>query len=239
MELYPLVVTGHVFFVIVALGAHGASALAMVAVQREADRVRLAAILDLSVRSFSVASVALAAAILLGIAATVMGNHGGRLWVWVSVGVLVVLMVLMGPLGGTPMNRVRRALGLRFERNGPGADPHHRTAPSERLRDPRGRRLDHPRGMGRATRSDGGGGSCESAGRGRRSRLMVTVRRRAYDLMYRFGAPWEGADRVELRALVGALPRHCGAPVHPSHERSTWVAARAACRSSWRRPASS
>jgi len=31
---------------------------------------------------------------------------------------------------------------------------------------------------------------------------MVTVGRRAYDLMYRFGAPWEGADRVELRQLV-------------------------------------
>ncbi len=31
---------------------------------------------------------------------------------------------------------------------------------------------------------------------------MVTVGRRAYNLMYRFGAPWEGADRVELRALV-------------------------------------
>jgi SAM-dependent methyltransferase len=31
---------------------------------------------------------------------------------------------------------------------------------------------------------------------------MVTVGRRAYDLMYRFGAPWEGADRTELRALV-------------------------------------
>jgi len=31
---------------------------------------------------------------------------------------------------------------------------------------------------------------------------MVTVGRRAYDLMYRFGAPWEGADRVELRELV-------------------------------------
>lgn len=31
---------------------------------------------------------------------------------------------------------------------------------------------------------------------------MVRVGRRAYDLMYRFGAPWEGADRVELRALV-------------------------------------
>jgi len=31
---------------------------------------------------------------------------------------------------------------------------------------------------------------------------MVTVGRRAYDLMYRVGAPWEGADRVELRALI-------------------------------------
>lgn len=31
---------------------------------------------------------------------------------------------------------------------------------------------------------------------------MVSVGRRAYDLMYRIGAPWEGADRVELRRLV-------------------------------------
>lgn len=31
---------------------------------------------------------------------------------------------------------------------------------------------------------------------------MVTVGRRAYDLMYRIGAPWEGADRVELRRLI-------------------------------------
>jgi SAM-dependent methyltransferase len=31
---------------------------------------------------------------------------------------------------------------------------------------------------------------------------MVRVARWAYDLMYRFGAPWEGADRVELRRLV-------------------------------------
>ena len=31
---------------------------------------------------------------------------------------------------------------------------------------------------------------------------MVTVGRLAYNLVYRFGAPWEGADRVELRGLV-------------------------------------
>jgi len=31
---------------------------------------------------------------------------------------------------------------------------------------------------------------------------MVTLGRRVYDLMYRVGAPWEGADRAELRRLV-------------------------------------
>jgi SAM-dependent methyltransferase len=31
---------------------------------------------------------------------------------------------------------------------------------------------------------------------------MVTIGHRAYDLMYRIGAPWEGADRPELRALI-------------------------------------
>jgi SAM-dependent methyltransferase len=31
---------------------------------------------------------------------------------------------------------------------------------------------------------------------------MVTVGRAGYDFMYRFYAPWEGADRVELRGLV-------------------------------------
>jgi SAM-dependent methyltransferase len=31
---------------------------------------------------------------------------------------------------------------------------------------------------------------------------MVTVGRRMYDLLYRFRAPWEFADRVELRRLV-------------------------------------
>jgi SAM-dependent methyltransferase len=47
---------------------------------------------------------------------------------------------------------------------------------------------------------------------------MVTVGRSAYNLMYRFGAPWEGADRGELRRLVAdgrcapATLRRPGAP---------------------------
>jgi hypothetical protein len=116
MTAYSWVVTSHVFLVVVAFGAHGAAALAMFEVRRETDRARLAAILDLSIRSFSVAIWALLGAILLGVVAMVMGNYMGRLWAWVSIAVLVAVMLLMAPLAGGPMNRVRRALGLRSER---------------------------------------------------------------------------------------------------------------------------
>jgi hypothetical protein len=123
MTAYAWVVTGHVFLVIVAFGAHGAAALAMFEVRRESDRARLAAILDLSIRSFTVAIWAFLGSGLLGVAAMVMGNHAGRLWVWFSIAVLVAVILLMTFLAGGPMNRVRRALGLRSERNGPGVDP--------------------------------------------------------------------------------------------------------------------
>jgi hypothetical protein len=123
MTAYGWVVTGHVFLVIVAFGAHGAAALAMFEVKREPDRARLAAILDLSIRSFSVAIWGLLGAVLLGVLAMVMGNHAGRPWVWISIAVLVAVALLMVPLAGGPMNRVRRALGLRSDRDGPGPDP--------------------------------------------------------------------------------------------------------------------
>lgn len=48
MELYPWVVVGHVFFVIVSVGAHRVSAFSMSQAKTEADHGRLAATLDLS-----------------------------------------------------------------------------------------------------------------------------------------------------------------------------------------------
>ena len=77
MTPYTWVVVGHVFLVVVAFGAHGAAALSMFEVRRESDRARLAAVLDLSIRSFSVAIWALLGAVLLGLAAMVMGDHVG------------------------------------------------------------------------------------------------------------------------------------------------------------------
>ena len=85
--------------------------------------------------------------------------------------------------------------------------PADRRPPSgQRLPDPRRGRDHRPAVVADAAGDDPGlgrvvGRTVRDRGIGRGA-LMVTVGRPMYDLMYRFGAPWEGADRVELRALV-------------------------------------
>ena len=112
MDLYGWVVFGHVVAVILGLGAHGGSAFAMFRVRRETDRSRMAAILEVSSSSLIVASIGLLVAIVLGIVAAVMGGHFSRFWPWAAIIVLVIVIGLMTPLAGIPMNNLRRALGM-------------------------------------------------------------------------------------------------------------------------------
>lgn len=125
MEFYPWVVVAHVFFVIIAFGAHGTSAYAAFAAKRETDRARLAAVLDLSGASLGLAGVALVLALILGIVAAIMGNHFSRLWPWAAIGVVIVVFGVMTPVGTNPMSDVRRALGLpsRADRGAPPPPP--------------------------------------------------------------------------------------------------------------------
>ena len=67
-----------------------------------------------------------AVAVLLGIWAAIMGGHFGRLWPWVSIGVLVVVVIAMTPLAANPMRETRAALGIGNDKSGaplvPGSD---------------------------------------------------------------------------------------------------------------------
>lgn len=123
MDFYPWVVVAHVFFVIIAFGAHGTSAYAMFQAKRETDRARLAAVLDLSGTSLILAGIALLVAVLLGIVAAIMGNHFSRLWPWASIGVVVVAFAVMTPLGANPMSNLRSALGQPSRNDKKGAPP--------------------------------------------------------------------------------------------------------------------
>jgi hypothetical protein len=123
VQPYPWIVVAHVFFVIVAFGAHGVSAFAIFRARDERDRARLAAILDLSQLSIGVAGVALLLAVVLGIIAAVMGDHFGRAWPWVSIVVVVVATGAMTPLAANPLTEVRRALGMPVRGDRPGDPP--------------------------------------------------------------------------------------------------------------------
>lgn len=126
MDLYPWIVIAHVFFVILAFGAHGASAFAIFRVRAATDRTELRTLLDLSQTSLIAAGITLLVAVLLGIWAAIMGGHFSRTWPWVSIAVLVVVIIAMTPLAAGPMRELRAALGIGNDKSGaplqPGTD---------------------------------------------------------------------------------------------------------------------
>jgi hypothetical protein len=108
--------------------AHGASAAVALQLRRERDPGRVAALLDLSRSAmggltWAMALVMLSSGIWLGFQA----DWWGRVWIWASIAVLVLLMGLMTPLGGIKLNRIRTALGMSVD---PKKPPSH--APSSR-----------------------------------------------------------------------------------------------------------
>ena len=123
MDLYDWVVFGHIVAVILAFAGHGVSAIAMFAVRRERDRARLAAILDLSSSSLILAMIGLLVAMVLGIVAAIMGGHFAKFWPWAAIVILVVVIGSMTPLAGVPMNRVRKALGMKVYGDKPSDPP--------------------------------------------------------------------------------------------------------------------
>jgi hypothetical protein len=123
VEFYPWIVLAHVVVVIVAFAAHGVSAYAMFAARREPDRARLGAVLDLSGTSLSLAGWGLLLAVILGIVASIIGGHFGRLWPWASIAVVVGVFLAMTPMGAGPMGEVRKALGQRVRGDKDGDPP--------------------------------------------------------------------------------------------------------------------
>ncbi len=123
MDLYSWVVFGHIVAVILAFTGHGVSAFAMFAVRAERDRTRLAAVLDLSSRSLIVSMIGLLVAMILGIAAAIMGNHFANLWPWAAIIILVVVIGSMTPLAGNQMSAVRKVLGMKVYGDKAGDPP--------------------------------------------------------------------------------------------------------------------
>lgn len=113
MDWYPWIVLLHLIGAFGFVLAHGASAFAAIQIRSERDPARVAALLDLSSFSLGVMYASLLVLLIGGITAGFLGGYWGDLWIWLAIGVLVLVIGAMYPMGSTHYAKVRRAVGLK------------------------------------------------------------------------------------------------------------------------------
>jgi hypothetical protein len=114
----------HVLAVLAFVMVHGMSGLIALRVRRERDRERLKVMVELSSSVLMAAFISLLVLLVAGVLAGIAGGWwtSGRLWIWVSLVVFVVVGGLMTPLASSYMQSVRGALGVPSSRQrGKGA----------------------------------------------------------------------------------------------------------------------
>jgi hypothetical protein len=111
VDWYPWIKLLHVLGAFGFVLAHGASALAAVRIRSEREPSRVAALLDLSSASLGLMYISLLVLLAGGITAGFVGGFWGEAWIWVAIGLLVVVVVAMYPLGSQHYAKVRRAVG--------------------------------------------------------------------------------------------------------------------------------
>lgn len=110
----PWIVFTHVAAAFAFIAAHGASMAVFFRLRRERDRAKLTTLLDLSSYTLGVLYVAFLVLLLAGILAGIVGGWwtNGRLWLWIALVVLVVVVGLMYGLMTTSYGKLRQALGI-------------------------------------------------------------------------------------------------------------------------------
>ena len=110
--LYPWIVFIHVAAAFGFAISHGVSVFASFRVRREREPERIRALLDLSLTGISFVYLSLLVLLIAGIAAGILGGHFGRLWIWVSLALLIGMIVTMYALASRYYAQVRHAVGL-------------------------------------------------------------------------------------------------------------------------------
>ncbi|MCC6300172.1 MAG: hypothetical protein IT314_12810 [Anaerolineales bacterium] len=113
--LYKLVVFLHVACVLGYLLAHGVSAAVSFAIKKERDIARIRALLDLSAASYPSMLWTLLAIVVFGLAAAFLNMAWWKFgWIWVSIILLIVIIVLMALHGAAVFGEIRKAVGLPY-----------------------------------------------------------------------------------------------------------------------------
>ena len=140
MNWYPWIVFVHALGVLLFFMAHGTSMVVAYRLRHERDPARVRALLDLSSWSLGIVpSLAFVVGVLAGITAGIVGGHFGRLWIWTSIVLLVVVAAYMTPGVAARVNVIRAAAGTQqinpFSRKAPNPPPDPDPAELTRLLD--------------------------------------------------------------------------------------------------------
>lgn len=111
MNWQPWLVFAHILGAFTFVLAHGASVFVALKLRSERDPARVTAMLDVSRSSLTIAFFALVFVLLSGIAAGFVGGYWGRLWIWASIALLVLIFLYMGFRGTRYHDAVRHATG--------------------------------------------------------------------------------------------------------------------------------
>ncbi len=113
-QFHGLIVVVHVLGVLLFVLAHGVSAAVLLRIRSERDPASLRTLLDLSRRSVTTMSIGYLLWFLSGILAGFTGSWwtSGRLWIWASLVIAIVITAVMTPMGRFYLNRIRTALGV-------------------------------------------------------------------------------------------------------------------------------
>ena len=110
--MHPWLVLFHIVAAFAFVLSHGASSAVALVLRRQNDAERVRALLELS-RSTAVAMyVSLALMLASGILVGFSGHWWSQIWIWLSLGLLVLIGVSMSILGSYYFNQVRVAVGL-------------------------------------------------------------------------------------------------------------------------------
>ena len=112
--LNRLLVFIHVFFGFLYMLSHGVAFTTSYRLKYESDLKRIQAQLDLSKSSFALMYISLLVLLLAGIVLGFLGLWWSSGWIWVSLGMLLMILVVMGVIASRHFHRIRKAVGMPY-----------------------------------------------------------------------------------------------------------------------------
>ena len=112
--LFRWLVFIHVLSAITFFLAHGAAAAMVFKVRYEKDRIRIQAMLDLAVSTFKVYMLSFLLMGLTGIIMPFIANTWHRIWIWLSIVLILFVAIWMFAVNEKQFKQLRRLVGLPY-----------------------------------------------------------------------------------------------------------------------------